>query len=195
MGRRSLAVERREQILAAFERCVTKYGLDGATIDLIATEAKVKPSIIRHYIGNWDDLVKALMDRVIASYREMIDKNFGTLPEDKKLDGSLDVLFSDQSIHPVQARMVLGIMMTTKEQYPAAKRRLVEFMEEMVGEFAKALHHRYPNAPMLVCRETAYSIVCLSVANDSFAQMGVEKEYLRHARASADILVHNLGKI
>ena len=193
MGRRSLVVERREQILAAFERCVTKYGLDGATIDLIAQEAKVKPSIIRHYIGNWEDLVKALMDRVISSYRVAIEKVFHSLPENERIDAALDTLFSDQSFHPAQSRMVLGIMMTTREQYPEAKRRLVEFFEEMVNTFATALHTRFPNASQADCRETAYSIICLSLANDSFAQMGVEKEYLRHARASADVLLLRLG--
>ena len=69
MGRKSLASERTSQILDAFERCIVQYGLEGATLKRIAKEAGVKLSMIHHYIGNRDMLVKSMVKRFIDTYR------------------------------------------------------------------------------------------------------------------------------
>ena len=48
MGRKSRAEERRELILAAFERCIAHHGID-VPLEQIADEAGVQRSLIRHH--------------------------------------------------------------------------------------------------------------------------------------------------
>ena len=64
MARPDLSAERSEQILDAFSRCVARSGLDAVSLEEVAGEAGVRRSIIRHYIGNRDDLVAAFLDRL-----------------------------------------------------------------------------------------------------------------------------------
>ena len=61
MGRPSLANVRREQILDALERCLARDGLVGTTLEAVAEEAGVRRPVIRHYFGNRDELVAAVM--------------------------------------------------------------------------------------------------------------------------------------
>jgi len=65
MGRPSLKKERFEEILDAYEQCVARYGLAGATLEQVARQAGLARPLIRHHIGNRDDLVEALINRFI----------------------------------------------------------------------------------------------------------------------------------
>ncbi|NJM06754.1 TetR/AcrR family transcriptional regulator [Candidatus Gracilibacteria bacterium] len=71
MGRKSLAEERREDILAAFERCIARYGID-VPLEQIADEAGVKRSLIRHYLGNRDELVEQVIERIAVEYPRQV---------------------------------------------------------------------------------------------------------------------------
>ena len=68
MGRKSLSEERAKQIINAFATCILKYGLHDSSLERIAEEAGVKRSIIRHYIGNRNEVLKALVDRITCRY-------------------------------------------------------------------------------------------------------------------------------
>ena len=60
MGRPNLTEVRTAEILDAFERCVARYGLEGSSLERVAEEAGVKRSILRHYIGNRDEMITGL---------------------------------------------------------------------------------------------------------------------------------------
>lgn len=53
---------RRPQILDAFAACVARYGIDGSTLDRVAEEAGVTRALVRHYLGNRDEVVVALAE-------------------------------------------------------------------------------------------------------------------------------------
>ncbi|MEM7233345.1 MAG: helix-turn-helix domain-containing protein, partial [Planctomycetota bacterium] len=72
MPRRDLTKERTEQILDALERCVVHFGLGGTSLERIAEEAEMKRSILRHYVGNRDDLIVAMAERLAARYRRQL---------------------------------------------------------------------------------------------------------------------------
>ena len=55
MARPSVKEERREQILTAYEQCVARYGVEGATLDKVAEEAGLARPLIRHNIGNREE--------------------------------------------------------------------------------------------------------------------------------------------
>ena len=74
MGRPDLTAIRTAEILDAFERCVARFGLEGSSLERVAEEAGMKRSILRHYVGNREDLVQALAERVVSKYRQRFDK-------------------------------------------------------------------------------------------------------------------------
>lgn len=78
MGRRSLAAERRQQVLEAASRCLARNGLAGTTLEKIAEESGLSRSHVRHYVGNRDDLLLALVDWV----QERDDRAFAAAVEE-----------------------------------------------------------------------------------------------------------------
>ena len=79
MGRRSLAEERRVQILEAAARCIAEHGVEGATQERIAAAAGMSRPHIRHYVGNRGDLLDAVWARIIAPYVDRVQQIRGLL--------------------------------------------------------------------------------------------------------------------
>ena len=69
MARKSVKIQRSKEILDAFERCISKWGLDGASLERIATESGIKRPALRHFIGNRDELLVALVKSMVAEYK------------------------------------------------------------------------------------------------------------------------------
>ncbi len=74
MARPDLTHKRREQIVDAFARCVARRGLAATALEEVASEAGMKRSILRHYIGNRAALVTALLDRLLDRWRQDMDE-------------------------------------------------------------------------------------------------------------------------
>ena len=73
MARPSKSIERRGEILAAFERCVIERGFERTTLANVAEEAGLPRSLVRHFIGNRDEMTKALIDRLLERAQGQID--------------------------------------------------------------------------------------------------------------------------
>jgi len=65
VGRKSLAKERRAQIIEGLSRCISKHGLRRASIKKIAEEAGVLPSVLHHYFKDRDEIVDELVRKVV----------------------------------------------------------------------------------------------------------------------------------
>jgi len=69
MARKSVKTQRSKEIIDAFERCISKWGLDGASLERIATESAIKRPALRHFIGNRNELIVALVKSMVAEYK------------------------------------------------------------------------------------------------------------------------------
>ena len=72
MGRKSIANERRDQIVEAFYRCTVSQGLAASSIRKIAEEARVQPSTLHHYFNNRDEII----EEAVVYFTDMIFKDF-----------------------------------------------------------------------------------------------------------------------
>lgn len=189
MGRKSLATERREEILDAFERCVVKYGLEGSSLEQIADEAGMKRSIIRHYIGNRDELVDQLVERAVGNYRAQVMQTFAQVTEAEMVAKVLDELFTPPPTYNVHDKIVVDVLMTAKERFPRAKQLLVAMFDELMASFAEDLARVYPKATAAACQRIAYAIFCLSMSNESFLWLGMTPAYNSAARQTAEQLL------
>ena len=77
MGRKSLADERRKDILDAFECSILERGIQGSSFQHIAQALGMDRKIISHYFGNREALVDAMTQRIVdgfdARVREVVD--------------------------------------------------------------------------------------------------------------------------
>ncbi len=192
MPRKSMAKQRREELLDAFERCIIKFGLEGTSLEQVAEEADMTRSIIRHYIGNREQLVEALIERIIRQYTEQLIATYGDLSPEQSLQYSLDEMFSEQETLNNRDKIIIDVLMTAQGRYPKAKKMLVQMFESLVQSFADDLRRMYPDAKKEQCRQVAYAIICMSEMHESFMWLGMKKQYHQDARSAADALIRTL---
>lgn len=195
MGRKSLATKRKIEILDAFERCVVQYGLEGTSLDQIADEAGMKRSIIRHYIGNRDELVDTLIERIVMNYRaklDELDRQVQGIPASYYLTEVIDYLFRTEKDNSVQEQIITHVLITAKNRYPRAKQLLVELFNTMITSLANDLIDAFPAAGEARCKKVAYGIICLSMMNDSMMWLGLDPALNQSARICADDLLRTL---
>ena len=65
MGRPKINEARREEILEAFERCVLQNGLANTSLEKVAVEAGLPRSLVRYFVGNREDMVSLLIERIV----------------------------------------------------------------------------------------------------------------------------------
>ena len=68
MSRPSLAPQRREEILDAFEASILEHGLEGSSLARVARRAGLQTSHVSHYMGSRAGLIEALVARLEARY-------------------------------------------------------------------------------------------------------------------------------
>jgi AcrR family transcriptional regulator len=100
MGRKSLAKERRAQIIDAFYRCIKKHGLHDASTRRIAEEAGVQPSILHHYFKDRDEMIEELVANIVEniSARYLDEFNRHENPA-TRFNKAVDFLFGPEMIN------------------------------------------------------------------------------------------------
>ena len=93
MARPNVKEERAEQILDAFETCVGRYGVAGATLAKTAEIAGVARPLVRHNVGNRDDLLDALIARFVEKSKKLTEAWIDGLPAQNTLECAVEVLF------------------------------------------------------------------------------------------------------
>lgn len=194
MGRPDLTEERTAQILDAFERCVARYGLEGSSLERVAEEANVKRSILRHYVGNRDDLIIALAERVVAKYRQYTLGVLGSLSDRSRVRKLMEFFFPDQPIETADSVLVVEALISAADQYPRIQELMTEYIDELVKLTAEQLRQEFPAATRQQCWSVAYGVVCICFNQESLISLHLPKKFLEAARFSARRLIDSLGE-
>lgn len=191
MGRKSLAEIRSEEILRAFERCIIKYGLD-VSLEQIAAETGVRRSIIRHYIGNRDELIEALIEHITKTYLQEVRTRFAQIGRARDETALLEYLFDFDEDYDDWDRVIIDVLVTAKERYPKAKKILQEMFGEVIRLLAHALTAIYPAAMPEQCRHIAYTLFCLVTTHETMLWVGFSQARDTALCESAKVLLKTL---
>ena len=190
MGRPSLADVRRPQILEAYQACLVRYGIEGATLDRVAEEAGVTRGLVRHYLGNRDDVLRALGAHVRDEYSTWLQDLVAARPPEGRLDVVLDALLSDE--------MPRDLYQVVSELFWVATRdpEIATMLRDMYQEFERAIDSELaaaiPRADPRARRQVAFAILALAFSAPDFQVMGFPSDRRRAARTAADRLVGSL---
>ena len=190
MGRPDLSHIRREQILDAFGRCVARYGLHGSSLELVASEAGMKRSVLRHYMGNRDDMIVALAERVAASSRAVLVE-FANSPGAGQVDVLLDFLLAPASQN-TDDLLTVEALIAAGEDHPRVRTLMTDYIGDVVSMCADHLQLAYPDAPRDACSVAAHGIVGIAFNHAAFAPLSLPEEYLNAAYAAARALAATL---
>ncbi len=72
MGRKSIADQRRAQIIQAFYNCVVAHGFSKASIRMVAREAGVMPSTLHHYFTDRNEMIA----ETVSYFTDLISHGF-----------------------------------------------------------------------------------------------------------------------
>jgi AcrR family transcriptional regulator len=97
-GRKSIAKERRAQILDAFHRCAVRSGLEKASLREVAAEAGLPVSNLHHYFKNRDEMVSELVKRIMGGIIDTLrDEIQGLGDSQTRLNSIFEFLFSPKA--------------------------------------------------------------------------------------------------
>ncbi len=144
MGRKSLAPERRTQLVDAYYRCVVARGIEGCTMRAIAEEAGMAPSIITHYFGSIEEITKELIARVIEMHEGLVSRQLAALGDPAgRLEKLLSILFSEEYLADDFARVYTSVLYRASQDeevriaLSVAMRRCYSTLVEVLNALAK----------------------------------------------------------
>lgn len=192
MPRPSLKAVRTQEILQAYEACVGRYGLEGATQERIAEEAGVKRTLLRHYLGNRDDMIDALIDHVIAKFDAGTALLVEVLPDSNRIPPLLDILYGHFGASDTNQVAAIQALSAAAEKYPNIRRAILGCMDRLVDAVEEELRRAHPKAPPGRLHTVAFSITHLYFSIDSCSGLNPPKDWWRHARSSAELMIASL---
>lgn len=192
MGRPSVQKQRKAEVLDAFLTCAAKYGIEGATLERIATEAGLKRPLIRHHLGNRDDMVKALSEYVLAQISQLVDEMREALEGYPTAKNFIDALYTPESETDPRLNIVFQSLMQTSEGYPGLREELISVMQSFFDLASGVMSRNYPHAPKAECDIVGQGIVGLYLTTDSFSPLNPPAEWSNSSYFSALRLANSL---
>jgi AcrR family transcriptional regulator len=148
MPRKSVAPERREQIVEALFQCLAEKGHESVTVKDIAKKAGLHYGVIHYYFKSKDDIVSAMSEAIIAKYNRLLSERAKSLPSaSEKLQASLDFLVDEFIFNKRLNRVFYNLVQMAYEnktvrnalrkQLREYRRNIAEVLEEGAknGEF------------------------------------------------------------
>ncbi|MCG7561096.1 TetR/AcrR family transcriptional regulator [Pseudoalteromonas sp. McH1-42] len=168
MARPSMAAQRKEEILDALETCILQYGIQATSLESIAEAAGVKRTILRHYIGNRDDIICALSTRLRSRYSQQWQQLLCWLPSKNKTESIIDALFTVGSSERVNATIIGEAIFSEAKRLPPVKRDQEAIMDEFITIICQVLRDEYEHASDDKIELVAHGIYANYLLSESF---------------------------
>jgi len=178
---------RREQILDAFEACVARYGVEGATLARAAEEAGLARALIRHNVGNRDDLMDALVRRYIENSREAMDAFMTALPPGNRLNTMIDWLFDPQFSNS-RLVQVANALIAASSNDPALAERMQAWFGDFVGRIDAVIAADHPKAMPAQVAAVAAGITGIYFNVEALYPLGEIKALVAASKNAARLL-------
>ncbi|MCV6589325.1 MAG: TetR/AcrR family transcriptional regulator [Marinobacterium sp.] len=193
MGRPSKKAERTEEILQAFYRCVARYGIEGSTLERIAEESGLKRSLVRHFVGNRDELVSLLVDRVLEQSDAQWSAFIDYLPANNVVTPLLDGLFCE-SYSDAEYILVIESLIFAAGRDDALRQRMQQWLQRFTDDMVMLLQRDHPEASPAQLETVSFGVISIYFNLDSLAPLGMNQQYRQPAYQAAQCLIGSLAK-
>ena len=191
MPRPSVKQERREQILDAYEQCVVRFGLEGATLELIAKQAGLARALIRHNVGNRADLKEALIERFLARSRSSLDDMIDALPRRNRLAVLVEWLFDPDYLDP-QTVLLSEALIAASTDDPLLARKMRGWTTGFVAALENAIRREHPDAGEATVTAVAAGLTGIYFNIESLSPLGDMPGLLDASKQAALLLIATL---
>ncbi|EEE37709.1 transcriptional regulator [Rhodobacteraceae bacterium KLH11] len=191
MPRPSLKDTRTQQILDAFMRCVARFGLDGSTLARISEEAGVARPLLRHYLGNREEMVQKLLDHVMQVFANRVEELFAALPSSDRTQAMMEALFG-RSVYSSENAAVFAALVAASERYGALRDPLQGFVYDFEARVAAEIAHDAPTANTQDINVAAAGITAIYFNTDAIMPLKPRAGWRDTQRAAAQMLLDRL---
>jgi AcrR family transcriptional regulator len=192
VGRPSIAKDRRPQIVESFAECIRRYGLHGATVERVAKLMGVSRSLVFHYFGDTDALVRAVTEHIFSTTLNRLLPLRDT-PEARRADAILDFLFQGPHYAELKDVVVMAEITSLAGRNKRVHAMLARAWDEGIEAMATALQSAFPKADAEACRSVGYALICLAEQNWWQTFIGPAAKCPNAARDAAELLVRSLA--
>ena len=192
MGRKSIAPQRKEEILDAFERSIERYGFSGSSTRHIAEEAKMKQSMIAHYFGSKKALIDALIRRIMDDYVFRMQQALGNTSGAVRVKRLLDFLFGPGLLGNKTKRNLIGQLLAAAVSDANVRGQMHSMYQFFIEIGIHELNCAIPEIPRDKGKECVYGILCLAVGNDAVLSVDLPYASRKLARRCAEALINRL---
>lgn len=192
MARPSLKAEKTEHILQAYERCIAMYGVEGSTLQKVAEEADMARPLLRHYVGNQEELLAQSIARYFK--RQAQEKaNFQGIDSVETL---LNTLFDkDYVANTDEANdiMIASAFTLASAQHPTIQKHMQAWFNDIKKDVGTLLTKLFPKADKQ--RIDAVSIGIIGIYFNLYAMQTVDSSavFLQQSRQATELLLITLA--
>jgi len=173
VGRPSVAAERRQQVLSAFERCVARAGFAGTSLEDVAAEAGLARGHVRHYLGNRHDQVVALGEWVNAADQEDFAEVREASDGQARVDAVLRYLFDPSFYQPCDDLAVYLALFEEARRDDVLRKMFLDGYNDILDTTARALLKSRSGLTRTDAKDIAYLLLCAAVGNAHLAHVGI----------------------
>ncbi|UQX89002.1 TetR/AcrR family transcriptional regulator [Jatrophihabitans telluris] len=174
MGRTSLAAARREQVLAAFARCIARMGFAGTSLEDVAAEAGLARGHVRHYLGNRHDQVLALTEWISTADQAEFDKVHDAPDDAARVQAVMRYLFDASFYEPGEDQAVLLALFEEARRDDALRKMFLDGYDDILTTMSRALTSVDESMTAARSKDIAYLMLCAAVGNAHLSQSGVD---------------------
>lgn len=195
VGRPSNRDDRYEQVMQALIRCVARYGVEGASLSQIAETAGLKRPLVRHHLGNREDIIAALQDYVFQGFSDQTEAMIAAAPQTQVSEWLIDILFSDAGASSPDLVLVFAALTARAAEdsdLQAECRRVILDFEKAVSTI---LRSDFPDADKDQLQATAHGIMAIYFNATSLAALNMPEAWETRAKTSAQTLLNSLKNL
>lgn len=189
MPRPSLKAEKTEIILTAYEQCVARYGVDGATLQKVAETANMARPLLRHYVGNQEDLLHECTHR----YLERSRQSLSYLTQFDNVQALLDALFSVPDATHKHDIAIASALTLAATEYSFLHDAMQQWFAEYRQVFAQALAAHFPAVAADTIQTVAIGIIGIYFNYHAMLNMNDHTDFTVQSRQSAMLLIQTLS--
>ena len=191
MARPDIKQERREQILNAYETCVARYGVAGATLARTAEIAGLARPLLRHNVGNLEDLQAALVDRVLTRSDAMMDALIDSLPLENRLRTAIDWLF-DPAYSDARLVQVSAALIAASADDPALAWQMRRWLTDFIARLEQLIVYEHHLADTARVSAVATGVAGIYFNVEALYPLGDTDAIVAASKAAALILIDSL---
>ncbi|NEQ47191.1 MAG: TetR/AcrR family transcriptional regulator [Leptolyngbya sp. SIOISBB] len=191
MGRKNLAVERREDILDAFEQCILERGIEGSSFQNIAQVLGMDRKIISHYFGNREALVDAMTQRIVDAFDSRMHEALVNLAPSAGFMALVDAFYgAEEATERTEILWTEIVAYATRSE--SVRDRLRQSYDKLFEGVGEILKREYPQASENQLQTAVYIVGTLLDRSPALEWIGVKGSPIKSAKVAIAKVLESL---